>query len=301
MLQIEVVMDNFSPLRYPGGKNKLSGYLKKVIEQNDLIGSDYIEPFAGGSGVALSLLLSEYVREIHINDLDIGVYSFWNSVKCNNDQLCELIQETPVNIRTWLRFKEEYSNPEGLSELELGFRAFYLNRTNRSGILKAGVIGGINQDGNYKIDARFKKDNLIKRIRKIGLYSSRINVYNLHIDNFLTDEVSKLSRHCFIYFDPPYYEKADGLYQNHFVHEDHELLASTICRISDHDWVVSYDNVPQILDMYKGVDHEVFGINYSADSHYKGSEVMFFKNGLKRPLKVFTSKKEEAELIEQMA
>tara|TARA_R110002072_G_scaffold128803_2_gene266885 strand:- start:94 stop:978 length:885 start_codon:yes stop_codon:yes gene_type:complete len=292
-------MDNFSPLRYPGGKNKLSRYLKKVIEQNELIGSDYIEPFAGGSGVALSLLLSEYVRDIHIYDLDIGVYSFWNSVKCSNDQLCELIQKTPVNIETWLRFREEYSNPEGLSELELGFRAFYLNRTNRSGILKAGVIGGINQDGNYKIDARFKKDNLIKRIRKIGLYSSRINVYNLHIDEFLTEEVPKLSQHCFIYFDPPYYEKADGLYQNHFKHQDHESLSLQIRSIVDHDWVVSYDNVAPILDLYKGVDYEIFGINYSADSHYKGSEVMFFKDGTKRPDRVFTSKKEELELLKE--
>jgi Site-specific DNA methylase len=171
-------MKFFSPLRYPGGKVKVVDFVQCLIKENALFDGIYVEPYVGGGSVALSLLFNEYVSDIYINDKDISIYAFWHSVIHEPDALCKLIWDTPINVETWFRLKEFQSNKGCIDLLNLGFSTFFLNRTNRSGILKAGVIGGYNQTGNYKINARFNKEDLIKRIQRIANYSDRIHLTN---------------------------------------------------------------------------------------------------------------------------
>lgn len=293
-------MVNYSPLRYPGGKNKLSDYVKEIYELNQLHGNEYLEPFAGGAGVALSLLLSEHVYQIHINDIDKGIYAFWHSVLNETDELCKLIHDTEVTIENWRKFREDVINVDELSTLELGFRTFFLNRTNRSGIIKAGVIGGVEQKGKWKLDARYSKESLINRIQTIGFYKQRIQLDNLDVLEFLRKKKDVLKKPNFIYFDPPYYIKAQELYQNHFGHEDHDQLSQHIQKLEDVHWMVSYDAHPEILSIYESVDTEVFNIRYSADKHYEGSEAMFFANSLKRPSQVYTSRQEKSKIEKEL-
>ena len=159
-------MKFYSPLRYPGGKSKLTKQIISLLETNNYNHGIYVEPFAGGAGIALSLLFNNYVDRIHINDLDTSIYSFWKAVLENNKEFIQLIRDTPITIEEWKHQRSIQDNPENASVLELGFSTFYLNRTNISGIIKGGVIGGYNQSGNYKMDARFNKENLINRIKK---------------------------------------------------------------------------------------------------------------------------------------
>ena len=168
-----------SPLRYPGGKLKVVDYIKRMFEVNDLVGGTYVEPYAGGASVALSLLFSKYAGRIKINDIDRAIYAFWYAVLNETEALCRMIANTPVTMDTWEAQHELQKHKAEADLLELGFSTFFLNRTNRSGILNGGVIGGKNQTGTYKIDARYNKADLIDRIEHIAGYADLIELTSI--------------------------------------------------------------------------------------------------------------------------
>ncbi|MFK4770122.1 DNA adenine methylase [Rhizobium sp. ZW T2_16] len=286
-------MTNYSPLRYPGGKGKLAPYLTDILRLNSLEGGHYAEPFAGGAAVALDLLFSERVKHIHINDIDLNVHSFWHSVIYETDAFVDRILSTKIDVETWLQAREIKRYPESHSPFEVGFAAFFLNRTNRSGILNGGMIGGLDQSGNYKIDCRFNRQDLAERTKRIGLYRSRISLTRLDASDFLSAHLNTIPEKCLVYIDPPYYVKGAFLYQNHYVHQDHAQLASVISEMKHHRWIVSYDNAEQIRRLYTDFEQEQFSINYSARNYAKGTEVMIFDRGLKRPGQVFATQAEQ--------
>ncbi|MCH7330995.1 DNA adenine methylase [Acinetobacter modestus] len=263
-----------TPLRYPGGKGKFANFVKDLFEANNLSG-DYLEPYAGGAGVALDLLFNDYCTNIHINDFDIAVYNFWKSVTENTEPFLKLLNDTNITMEEWYKQKQILSNHHEHSQLEHGFATFFLNRTNRSGILKGGVIGGKNQNGNYKLDARYHKENLSKRIEKIGEYRDRIRVHNLDALELLGQVDKLLPEHSLIYLDPPYYVKGQGLYRNFYVHDDHVKIREALDKVKT-KWIVSYDNCDPIKEIYKGYTKDEYVLNYSAHSTSKGQEIMFF-------------------------
>lgn len=273
----------YSPLRYPGGKNKLSAFLAKICVDNKIHGH-YIEPFAGGASVALFLLIEGYVQHITINDKDRSIYAFWFSVINDCDRLCDLINETPVNSESWKIQKEIQKDKENASLLQLGFSTLFLNRTNRSGIIKAGMIGGVDQTGDYKIDCRFNKEDIISRIRLIASNRDFINLRNMDA-NDLIDEVLVNSEHSntIFYFDPPYYLKAESLYMNYYKDEHHEEISDKIKSISNVHWIVSYDDHEFINKLYRDFDTKRYSFNHSAFSSREGREVLFFSSSLKQP------------------
>lgn len=270
----------YSPLRYPGGKGKLADFVKLIFERNSLKDGYYVEPYAGGASIALSLLFNDYASKIIINDFDKSIYAFWHSVIYNTDELCKMIADTKVNMTTWKQQKEIQKQKEEAELLLLGFSTFFLNRTNRSGIIKAGVIGGNEQLGNYKIDARFNKTDLINRIQKIGKLESRIILYNLDAIKLITKISKQLPEKTLIYFDPPYYLKGKELYVNHYKHEDHLLVSQMISGIEEHKWLVSYDNEKEIRKLYKDNKKFAYSLNYSAVNATTGTEVMIYHNDL---------------------
>lgn len=269
-----------TPLRYPGGKGKLTDFIKIIFEQNDLLDGHYVEPYAGGAGIALNLLTHSYASCIHLNDLNPAVFGFWHSVINQPEALCKAIHDVKVTMEEWHRQKAILNAPTNHSPLEIGFSTFFLNRTNRSGIIWGGVIGGKNQDGPWKLDARFNKEDLIGRIEKIALYRSRIRLYNLDAAELIKTVIPTLPKKTLIYLDPPYYVKGQGLYENHYLHDDHVSISKLVKKHINHHWIVSYDHAPEIIDMYKGCPTITYGINYSAQDRYKGAEAMFFSKKL---------------------
>lgn len=270
----------YSPLRYPGGKHKLTTYVEELIKVKKLDKSTYIEPFCGGAAVALSLLINGHVGNIIINDYDKSIYAFWYSVLNYTNKLCNLIEETDINMDEWYRQKKIQDNKLNENLLSLGFSTLFLNRTNRSGIIKAGVIGGKEQKGNYKLDCRFNKEDIIQKIRFIANYKNYIQLYNLDTEELIDDIISKLQHKSFIFFDPPYYNKGATLYTNFYKHNDHLSLANKIKNIKYHSWILTYDNTPEIKDMYKNFRSEVYKLNYSVQKKHKGEEVIFYSRTL---------------------
>jgi DNA adenine methylase len=279
-----------SPLRYPGGKARLTRHVIDVIEMNDLVGGDYVEPYAGGAGIAIALLYLEYVEHIHLNDLNPSVYAFWRSLIDHTEDLARLVRDAPLTVEEWRRQRAlQYSN-ERVGTLELGFSTFYLNRTSRSGIIRGGVIGGINQDGNWKIDARYNADLLSKRIEKVASYSSRISLYNLDAAELIRDVLPGIPKRSLVYLDPPYYEKGGKLYQSSYLHDDHEKISFLVDDIQQ-NWIVSYDNVEPIRRFYAAYRQQSFGLRYSAQRQYEGVEVMVYGNDVKIPGQIRPSRR----------
>lgn len=262
----------YSPLRYPGGKSKLTPYIVETLKLNKLEGGAYVEPFAGGAAIAWYLLLKGHVDKVYINDLNLSIYAFWHSVLNKTEQLCELIETTPVTIDEWYKQKE-FQNSAKSTLIERGFSTFFLNRTNRSGIIKGGVIGGFSQDGTYKLDCRFNKEVLINIINDISSRKDRISLSNLDAVDFITEVMPTLDDRCLINIDPPYYVKGKGLYQNFFKHDDHYRLYECVRTIKQ-PWIVTYDDTPEINDIYSEFNPHPFGLSYTAQIKRKGTEVI---------------------------
>lgn len=268
-----------SPLRYPGGKQRLASYFERLIAANYKKPPRYIEPFAGGAGVALHLLVSGAVRTIHLNDLDRSVYAFWHSVLTKPCKLCALIKARRISVSEWDRQKEVQKSKADAPLLELGFSTLFLNRSNRSGILRGGMIGGRSQSGAWKIGARFDKTSLISRIEFISSYAKQITISNL--DCLVEKDLSFGHKgKPFVYFDPPYYDKGRDLYLNHFTPSDHEILSKRIVGATSLNWAVTYDDVPQVRKLYAGFRSERYALSYTADKFRRGAERIYLSNGL---------------------
>ena len=272
-----------SPLRYPGGKGMLAKFMKLILSKNNLLDSHYVELYAGGASLAWELLFEEYVHHVHINDISKQLYAFWVSVLQYTEDICKLIYDTPVTIEEWHHQKSIQHKPSHYSFAEIGFSTFFLNRTNRSGILQGGVIGGKNQDGKWKIDARFNKTDLIARIQKIARYSTRISIYNNDAYDFINLHLEKIPERSLIYLDPPYYLRGKKLYENHYTHEDHVKIANLVTNYIKQPWIVSYDNTPEIVELYQNFRNIEYKLSYSAQDRYFGSEIMFFIDDLTIP------------------
>jgi len=275
---------HFTPLRYPGGKAKLAAYVKSLMKENRLLDGEYVEPYAGGAAIALELLFHEYVSRIHINDVSKPVHAFWKSVLCHTEEFCRRVMKTPLTVAQWDKQKLVLENAADHEDVDLGFATFFLNRTNRSGILNGGIIGGRDQSGPWKIDARFNAKELVHRFESIARMSNRIRLTHQDALKFLKVGVSRWPQKTLVYLDPPYYAKGRDLYYDFYEQKDHATVARFVTEnINRQRWIVSYDNVQPIRDLYKGARHVVYNIGYSARSASQGSEVMFFCDGLKVP------------------
>jgi len=273
---------NPSPLRYPGGKYKLYNYIAELVRVNDC--TTYIEPFCGGAAVAIELLLNGVVNKIIINDYDYTIYCFWYSILYETEAFIELIQNVDVSLQEWHAQKNIRNGIDYYDMLEIGFSTFFLNRTNRSGIIdKAGPIGGLNQTGNYAIDCRFNKERLITEIRRIAEQREHIKLYNMEALTFI-EEVVVHTKKSFVFFDPPYYGRGPELYTNFYTHGDHLNLSKAILtKLKNRKWVVTYDNVNAIKSMYRKVRSIEISLQYTLQEKRKSSEVLFFSRTVVRP------------------
>lgn len=271
----------YTPLRYPGGKARFAPFIARVISSNGLAGGHYLEPYAGGAGVALILLFDGHVSQVHINDVDPAVAVFWRVATTQASRLVNMVANEPVTLDAWHHWRSVMLGETQASELDRGFATLFMNRTNRSGILKGGVIGGKDQAGCYKLDARFMKDQICARIERIGAHASAINVYEEDARALLIRSHRFLPMKSLVYLDPPYYVKGSGLYRNFYKQDDHQRIAKLLSGPNfRRPWIVSYDNVSEIRSMYEYARSFTYNLNYTAQRRYMGGEVMFFSDRL---------------------
>lgn len=274
-----------SPLRYPGGKTKFYTYVREILSCNDMLGETYIEPFAGGAGLALKLLLNEDVSRIVINDFDPAIYSFWHSVLYETEAFCELIENAILTTNQWNLQHSIYLESDTSDPLTLGFATFYLNRTNISGVVKGGMIGGQGQNGKYGLEARFNRQTLIEKIKTIASHKEQIVLLNLDARELLQPRQLRKFYKIFINLDPPYVKKGAQLYKNAFSESDHRELCELVkqCR---RKWIVTYDVCPLVADLYKSYRSSYLDVTYSIQASKKAKEYIFFSDTLVLPKEI---------------
>jgi DNA adenine methylase len=273
-----------SPLRYPGAKRALTDYIEDLLYANNLCGCSFFEPYAGSAAVGIELLKRNSISSLVLCEKDILLYAFWKCVFKETDDLCEKIIKTPVTIETWKKMLS-YRNITAVTTLkkkdmlDFGFAGLFFNRTNFSGILNANPIGGINQKSKYDISCRFNKNKIIDIIREIAKYKNVVEINLGDAIEFMHSQYMKfISRICFAYFDPPYYEKGSKIYRHYYKNQDHVNLAKFIKGLRFIDWIISYDDVPFICNLYsnKKNKYQGFFLDYSCASKVrsKGQELL---------------------------
>ena len=282
-----------SPLRYPGGKAALAGIFADLIARLGIRGCTYVEPYAGGAGAGVALLREGIVKRLVINDIDPAVHAFWTQVVDHNAEFVDWIREVPLTLDEWRRQRETYRSRTS-DRSDLGRAFFYLNRTNRSGVLNAGVIGGQAQKGTYKIDARFNRETLADRVLAIGELRSAIEVSAL-------DGRTVIQRHArrktsFLYIDPPYVHAGSQLYLNAFEARDHQALAAAVAKVRDAHWMMTYDESPFIKGLYAEHFQGRLALTYSARYPGHASELLVASGEVARLLVDY-----QAERIKRMS
>ena len=275
-----------SPLRYPGGKAALAPFLGEIIARNGLANCSYFEPFAGGAGAALRLLREGVVSEIHINDLDPCIAAFWRAVRAEPERFADAVTSAKLDVQEWERQRRIYRDKDTSRPFDLGFATFYLNRCNRSGVLSGATpIGGLNQEGKWKIDARYYRDRLAERVNEIGKAAERIHVSNLDARRFLAERLPRgnARRRVFVYLDPPYWEKGRRLYLNSYSSADHGKLARYMSGQKMLHWIVSYDDTPPVRELYAGLTIHSLSLRYNLQRARKAQELLIAPSHVSLP------------------
>lgn len=272
-----------TPLRYPGGKQKLWPFIAELLKVNNLEDAHYVEPYAGGAGIAIELLTRGLVTHIHLNDACPELYAFWHAILHTPEDFIQKIEASQLNIEEWQHMKSIITPPQQHTQLDIGYAFFYLNRTNFSGIVKGGVIGGKNQTGKYKMDARFPKQRLITLILNLAKYKKQIHLYNQDAADFLQNTLPAIQGKTLTYCDPPYYNRGQQLYLNAYKHNEHAKIASIIQQLKT-PWLVTYDNTPEIAELYRASVTHTFNINYSARVKRIGCELLIHPHSLSLPV-----------------
>lgn len=280
-------MKTLSPLRYPGGKTILRTILSNLI-RNDTNIHSFVEPYAGGAGLGLWLLENRYIDNLFLNDLDQFLYKFWFVVLNDTEKLVEKILSTEINIIEWEKQRRLILDTELLekaTDLEIGFATLFLNRCNRSGIIRGdvGPIGGKKQQSKWTIDVRFNKEDIVQKIRNISAKKETIHLTSLDAI-LLIENIKKtyddLTGFLF-YLDPPYYENGEHLYRSYYKKDDHDALASYLIANNNLKWVLSYDDAPYIEGLYSKQRVSTISIHHHAHKQKNGTELLISSSMVK--------------------
>ena len=261
-----------SPLRYPGGKASLAGLFADLFADLGTKRIRYVEPYAGGAGAGVALLREGLIDSLVVNDIDPAVHAFWSSAVNDNERFVEQIRRVPLTLDEWRHQREVYKKGDQHDPFALGFAFFFLNRTNRSGVLNAGVIGGQSQTGAYRIDARFNRETLADRVEAIGELADSITV--LDLDGRSVIQRYGRDKRTFFYVDPPYVRAGSALYLNAFDGRDHVALAESLQKVSRAQWLLTYDVAPVVQRLYSDLYQCRLAITYSAHSPGRAEELI---------------------------
>ena len=267
------------PLRYPGGKASLLNYIEKFITSNKISVQAILEPYAGSAAISIGLLSKGTISKAYINDSDQMIFAFWKTVMNNNKELIEMIDSLEVNLDAWFCYRKYLVDKPltKFNEKDVAMAFLFLNRTSYSGIVKAGPLGGKRQQSRYKIDCRFNKENLKKKIKSIEALSPKVKVFNMDGIQFMK-EIIRENEDVLIYADPPYYNVGKLLYNQYFDDNKHIQLADYLKQIEEQPWLLSYNANKFIMNLYSDQKMVPIYLDYHTGPYRRNIMEYLFSN-----------------------
>ena len=257
-----------SPLRYPGGKAFLCEYVEQFLAANKLAPELFVEPFAGGASTSLHLLGKRLVKKIALGDKDPLVAGFWETVFEDGPWLYGKVRHAEVTIEEWERLHEKAPK----RAREHAWKCLYLNRTSFSGILssRAGPLGGKAQESEYGVDCRFYRDTVVQRLKALWKERdrvARVGEADWHKTLDWGVRQSNGRRSALIYLDPPFFHKAERLYNFVFDAADHEAVVQRLAKLKT-PWLLSYDDCAEAAALFKKyrLKHKRIAVRYTSSS-----------------------------------
>ncbi|MHB1439982.1 MAG: DNA adenine methylase [Cuniculiplasma sp.] len=274
-----------TPLRYPGGKTWLLDYVKEFIKFHKLELKAIIEPYAGSASVSIGLLREGLVDKAYICEKDPLIVAFWNAVLNQNEEFVEFIQSLEVSLETWLSFKKYliFDSVHKYNTVELAGAFLFFNRTNYSGIIKGGPLGGKKQQSSYKFDCRFNREKIIEKIQGLHNLEGRLHVAEVDGISFMQRITSGTAENLLFYVDPPYYGAGRELYRYFFTDGDHENLSIFLKKL-EHPWLLSYDDAEFIRDLYTNNEKFPVYTDYQSGNLRRNVRELLISNYLIPPL-----------------
>lgn len=252
-----------SPLRYPGGKSKLIDYLYSRLHKEQL--NTFVEVFAGGASLGLSLLDAGVIGRLILNEKDPGVYALWETILNHPQELVRRLRGTLPTVDDLSAAKRQAATSHATPP-ELAWSFLLSNRLSYSGIVMAGPQGGKNGTQEALL-ARWNPKALEDRILHIHSMRDKIELHNEDALTFIETDIWWCQDGTTLFIDPPYYEKGPALYPYAFTKQDHEALADLLQGLYSSfpraDVILTYDNHPVIRSLYPMARQEIIGRNYS--------------------------------------
>lgn len=127
-----------SPFRYPGGKTWLVPRIRQWLLSRTPRPSEFVEPFAGGGIVSLTVAFEELADRVTMVELDEHLAAVWQTILEEPNgatQLAKRIESFDLSLE---RVRQTLDS-EPRTRLDKAFRTIIKNRVNRGGILAPGA------------------------------------------------------------------------------------------------------------------------------------------------------------------
>lgn len=239
-----------SPLRYPGGKSKMIDSIYHRL-QYDMMDT-FIEVFAGGASLGLSLLDAGKIKRLVLNDYDPHVFAFWHTALTNHTYLTDRIMAGLPTMDDFWSAKEVCARQVAAPEEEQAWAFFLLNRTCFSGIVMANPIGG-RGGTDEQLRARWNPKTLCKRLDRVAEMAPLIDLRQMDCVELL-EAYGYWYKDATLFVDPPYVDKGAALYPTAFTEDDHRRLAWMIeslhTGMPGPDIIITYDDCPLVRELY---------------------------------------------------
>jgi DNA adenine methylase len=232
-----------SPFRYPGGKTWLVPMVRKWLLTLPKPIKHFVEPFAGGAIVSLSVLFDDLVESITLIEKDTNVGVVWQTVVDGGAvELADMIvnfQVTEENVRILL---DTVHAPHEI--LDKAFATIVRNRVQRGGIMAPGASLMRNGENGRGLKSRWYPETLKNRLLDLHMRHSHMRFHSGDGIKFIQTNAKDSEIVWFI--DPPYTIAGRRLYLHSDI--DHDKLFAEVAKLTGH-FLMTYDNTQQIRDL----------------------------------------------------
>lgn len=227
-----------SLFRYPGGKTWLVPHVRNWLASLPNKPEEFIEPFAGGGIVGLSVVFEDLADRITLVELDESIAAVWRVVL--NGKAKQLATRI-LNFQVSLEAVREILDSQPTALLDQAFATIVRNRMQRGGIMAPGASLMKSGESGKGLMSRWYARTLHDRVLEISKRKARISF--IHGDGLAVMRETASRKDVAYLIDPPYTVAGRRLYLHSEL--DHNELFRLASKLRG-DFLMTYDDAPAV-------------------------------------------------------